>query len=227
MGCNNEGVGGVYQKEHGWPVATAGLRHQTLGQGWYRDLVGGHRDYHVKVPSGRVFWRNRRFIQVSLSHINGSSFSLDGNEDMRPCLWKDMRFLLLQHRGTWKRQSPYLSCNKDVREMREVIRSLFGAPPQTLRVFEESSFWRIDFQAVIWCENLSYHTQADTTLAGAASPFSIYFLQPYTYIPQSNLTLPMRIKTHLTCYPQKIRACTLLSQSPSTLCIYIYLSFLP
>ena len=24
--------------------------------------IGRHRDYHVKVPSGRVYWRNRRFL---------------------------------------------------------------------------------------------------------------------------------------------------------------------
>ena len=25
--------------------------------------IGRHRDYYVKMPSGRVFWRNRRFLR--------------------------------------------------------------------------------------------------------------------------------------------------------------------
>ena len=27
--------------------------------------IGRHRDYHVKLPSGRVYWRNRRFLRSS------------------------------------------------------------------------------------------------------------------------------------------------------------------
>ena len=27
--------------------------------------IGQHRDYHVKLPSGRVYWRNRRFLRSS------------------------------------------------------------------------------------------------------------------------------------------------------------------
>ena len=25
--------------------------------------IGRHRDYHVKLPSGRIYWRNRRFLR--------------------------------------------------------------------------------------------------------------------------------------------------------------------
>ena len=27
--------------------------------------IGRHRDYHVKLPSGRVYWRNRRFLRTT------------------------------------------------------------------------------------------------------------------------------------------------------------------
>ena len=29
--------------------------------------IGRHRDYHVKLPSGRVYWRNRRFLRTTRS----------------------------------------------------------------------------------------------------------------------------------------------------------------
>ena len=35
--------------------------------------IGQHRDYHVKLPSGRVYWRNRRFLR--------SSYGAPPNED--------------------------------------------------------------------------------------------------------------------------------------------------
>ena len=26
--------------------------------------IGRHRDYHIKMPNGRVYWRNRRFLRL-------------------------------------------------------------------------------------------------------------------------------------------------------------------
>jgi len=40
--------------------------------------VGRHRDYHIKMPSGRVLWRNRRFIR---KYHDGLERENDGGED--------------------------------------------------------------------------------------------------------------------------------------------------
>ena len=31
--------------------------------------IGKHRDFHVKLPSGRVWWRNRRYLRPHYSDI--------------------------------------------------------------------------------------------------------------------------------------------------------------
>ena len=40
--------------------------------------VGRNRDYHVKLPSGRVYWRNRRFLRSAFSMLCNGSIYDDG-----------------------------------------------------------------------------------------------------------------------------------------------------
>ena len=38
--------------------------YQAMVSIWYSIIgIGQRRDYHVKLPSGRIYWRNRRFLR--------------------------------------------------------------------------------------------------------------------------------------------------------------------
>ena len=43
--------------------------------------IGYKRDYHVKLPSGRVLWRNRRFLRVSHTSSSADGSPADEEED--------------------------------------------------------------------------------------------------------------------------------------------------
>ena len=73
--------------------------------------IGNHRDYRVKLPSGRVFWRNRRFVrplpgnqeqQRRIPSGPGVSASEDTTLDVP--LQKKVRFTTPPRRGTRMRK---------------------------------------------------------------------------------------------------------------------------
>ena len=41
--------------------------------------IGRHRDYHVKLPSGRVYWRNRRFMKPDTAQSGENYLRVDNN----------------------------------------------------------------------------------------------------------------------------------------------------
>ena len=41
--------------------------------------IGRHRDYHVKVPSGRVYWRNRHFFIPDTAQSGENYLHVDNN----------------------------------------------------------------------------------------------------------------------------------------------------
>ena len=43
--------------------------------------VGKHRDYHIKVPSGRVYWRNRRFLRRYYDAFEGGDEITDAEKE--------------------------------------------------------------------------------------------------------------------------------------------------
>ena len=41
--------------------------------------IGRHRDYHVKLRSGRVYWRNRRFVKPDIAQSEENYLRVDNN----------------------------------------------------------------------------------------------------------------------------------------------------
>ena len=41
--------------------------------------IGRPRDYHVKLPSGRVYWRNRRFMKPDTAQSQENYLRVDNN----------------------------------------------------------------------------------------------------------------------------------------------------
>ena len=75
--------------------------------------VGYHRDYLIKTPSGRVFWRNRRFLRSSLQAPVESSHKLtptSSAEEQVPAPRRRVRFQLpppsVPRRSTRQRKTP-------------------------------------------------------------------------------------------------------------------------